>query len=80
MRSIIAALAARLLVGKEVYRHLLFVCSAARAVQAENRTTSDPNEAIIEDSYPSLAQLFHCYWEPLPLIRRATIFLWQSDK
>ncbi len=55
---IIAAIAARLLVGKEIYRHLLFVCSAARAVQAENRTTSDPNQPIIETPYRALSATF----------------------
>jgi len=34
---IIAAIAARLLVGKELYRHVLLVCSTTMAVQAEKQ-------------------------------------------
>jgi hypothetical protein len=52
------AIAPRLLIGKKVYRHLLSFDPPRGAVQGGKTGASEPNHAIIEDSYPALSATF----------------------
>jgi hypothetical protein len=63
------ATAARLLVGTEVYRHVLFVCSTTMALQAEKQEKAPERTPILAQLFVPLLLGAHLCQKLLPLLQ-----------